>query len=166
MKPMYDCTSRACAVTDLDPALRGALAAHMESQLLGDLETATASCCQVHRVRTARPSLLSRALGSGDQDREHHVTALLTASHLVIARSGAKYGVTVISAPLRDIAFQHIHQEFLNRAGVPGDSGISLHAHWSGFPEAGSYFLPIGDDSAGKAFRQALTEAVADAKLL
>ncbi|MGW3134946.1 hypothetical protein [Streptomyces sp. NPDC001139] len=165
MKPMYACTSRSCAVTDLDPALLKALAAHSGIQLLGDLETAVTACCQIHRVRTARPSLLSRALGSGDRDHEHNITALITTSHLIIARSGAKYGITVISAPLRDIGFQHIHQEFLSRASANSDSGISLHARWSGFPEAGSYFLPLAADAAGEAFGQALTRAVADAKL-
>ncbi|MFI9825915.1 hypothetical protein ACIHFC_37040 [Streptomyces sp. NPDC052013] len=136
----------------------------MENQLLGDPETEAVACCQTHRVRIAKPGLLSRMLGSADPDREHDVTALLTTSHLAIARSGAKYGTTVISAPLRDIGFQHIHQEFLVQAGALDDSGMSLHARWSGFPEAGSYFLPLGDDPAGTAFRQALTEAIAHAK--
>ncbi|WP_149259374.1 hypothetical protein [Actinomadura sp. K4S16] len=156
---MYDRTSRECSVNGLDPALRSALAGHMELEALGTLRGEEV-CCQTLSVRRGRPGLLSRVLKSADPDREHRTTAVLTEHHLIVARSGEGGATTVLSAPLRGMGFDDISQTL----SAHGEAGVSLRARWSGRPVAGSYFVALGDDQAGRAFRDALTKAVAKAK--
>ncbi len=159
MQRLYERSSRILAAASIDPDLRAAVVAHAEEHLLGDVIADALVCCETRNVRLYRLGLLARLTGSGDPDAEHRTVALLTPRYLVVVVTGVKRGTQVMSARL-DVA---------SIAGSPrvmavADNGISVSALWSGWTEAGAYYIGLGDDSAGLSFLQTLRETAAAAK--
>jgi hypothetical protein len=157
---LYERSSRTLAPASIEPDLRAAITAHAEEHLLGDVIADALACCETRSVRLYRVGLLARLTGSGDPDREHRTVVLLTSRYVVVAVSGVKRGTQVMSARLDGASIRGLPRI---KAAV-ADNGISVSALWSGWSEAGSYHIGLGDDSAGLSFRQALREAAAAAK--
>jgi hypothetical protein len=158
---LYERSSRTLAAASIDSDLRKAIAAHAEEHLLGDVIADALACCETRSVRQYRIGLFARLTGSGDPDREHRSVALLTPRYLVVAVTGVKRGTQVMSARLDGASI----------GGTPRvggtavvDNGISVSALWSGWTDAGAYYIGLGDDSAGLSFLQALRETAAAAK--
>ncbi|WP_128377007.1 hypothetical protein [Streptomyces cavernae] len=167
MERLYKRGSRHCGPDEIEPGVRDAIAAHAETQLLGDVFANAVACCATVSTRLYKPTLRSRLKGLADPDPEHHTTALFTPHHLVVAVTRTSTGTVVLSARLDDLAVSPhsaLAERVAGRLRVPEDSGVNITAPWSGRPERGSYHVALGDDADGRAFLQALRQAITAAK--
>lgn len=112
-----------------------------------------------HSRRVRKPGLLSRAMGSGDQDTEH-LTAMVIGGHdLLVCSQGEQRGTTVLSARLEDVGLDRLTL-------APVGDGMSVSGFASsveGEARVASFHVGLGEP-AGDDARAALREAVRAAK--
>jgi hypothetical protein len=162
-KQLYERSSRSYRFADLATDLRAEFTARAEDSLLPDLESSAIACCETRSKRLFRNGLLSRMTGTAIKDTETLSVMVLTKQHLLVLVRGEKHGTTVMSAPLRDMTMGgHPRLPQAARDSII-DTGFSVWARWSRFPEGGSYHISVGDDPAGNEFRDALRQAIRDA---
>ncbi|MGI5372673.1 hypothetical protein ACQEV2_00015 [Streptomyces sp. CA-251387] len=155
---LYDRTSRACAIGDLDPRLRTMLLAAAETELLSDVEATAVGCVETRSVPRRRPGVFARLLGGGAL-RETLTAAVLLPRHLLVAVTDMRAGTTTAHAGrLADMTVTEVDQ----RLAV--DSGVSVFTRWSNRAEAESMHIALGDDPAGVSFKDMLRQAVRAAK--
>ncbi|MFF7213744.1 hypothetical protein ACFZAU_24925 [Streptomyces sp. NPDC008238] len=155
---LYARTSRGCTVGDLDSRLRTAVLATAETELLGDVAAAATACVETRSVPRRRPGVLAR-LTRGGPLRETLTAAVLLPGHLLVSVTDTSTGTTTArSGRLADMTLTEGDQ----RLAV--DSGMSVFTRWSDRSEAESLHVALGDDPAGRSFRDALRDAVRAAK--
>lgn len=156
----YRRSTRECRFDHLRPEIIAALRDHAQRYELGDLEREALICCETTNERLKKPGLFDRLVG-GDTDPVHVVGIVVTPRYLLWARSGAKYGVAVMSARLREC-------EVLDYANTPQaklvpDTGLEVTAMYTGATQRGHTFIGLGSEPAAQNLRQVLTQAMQQA---
>ena len=157
----YRRSTRECNFDRLQPEIVAALRVHAQRYELGDIEREALICCETTNERIKKPGFFDRLIG-GDLDRVHVVGIIVTPRYLLWARSGAKYGVAVLSARLREC-------EVLDYANTPQaqlvpDTGLEVTAMYTGATHRGQTFIGLGPEPAAQNLRQVLKEAMQQAQ--
>jgi hypothetical protein len=76
--------------------------------------------------------------------------------------TGTKTPAAVLSAQLKDVVVQDYADSKFGEM-VP-DSGIEVTGSFTDFSERGSAFIGLGEDAAGRKFKEIVIKAVQDAK--
>lgn len=156
---LYERSSRAISISDIRPDVLDLIEAHATGRLLGSVATAAIACVVTRSVSLAKPSFLAR-LGGMTTEAEHHTFAVLTPTALIVATTGQKRGVTVLSTRLADV-------DLIGRTDPVHaiDTSIQVQARWGGRGSS-SLSVGLGDDPAGREFHDSLRRAVSAAKQL
>jgi hypothetical protein len=153
----YQRSTREITFAQLRPEIHAAIRAHAEQHELGDVEREALICCETVNEKTKKPGLLSKLAG-GDPDKVHYVDVIVTARHLIWARSGAKYGASVMSARLRDLEVQDYEKTPTYR--LAPDSGLEVRGIFTGQIERAQAFIGLGPEPAAQSFKDQLKQAI------
>jgi hypothetical protein len=156
----YRHSTRECNFDRLRPEIVTALREHIQRYELGDVERETLICCETINERTKKPGLFDKLTG-GATDPVHYVGIVVTPRYLIWARTGAKYGVAVLSARLREC-------EVLDYANTPQaqlmpDTGLEVTAMFTGATRRGQTFIGLGPEPSAQNLRQILKQAMQQA---
>lgn len=144
-------STRECAVTQLRPELRRALEEYFQKHELGEFEAVL--CCQTVSEKK-EPGWLDSLFGERAETPVYSA-ALLTATHLIWARSGPQTGTSVTAADLHFIRVKP-HTSLLVR-----DNGLEISG-LIGEPKANvTGYLGMGPEPAAVKFLEAVQGAIA-----
>lgn len=148
----YKRTTRECTLDSMRPDLSAAIRAHVEKHTLGDILSAPVMC-----IETTSEKIKKGLFGGGETV---YTGAVLTASPgwLVWASGGTKAPMGVLSARLNQMRVEdYAKSDF---AKMIQDTGIFVHALFTDASEAGSTFIGLEENTAGKKFKEAVIAAV------
>ncbi len=132
------------------PELSAAMRAHVEKHNLGDVLSATVMC-----IETTSEKIKKGLFGGGETI---YTGAVLTKGWLVWANCGMKVTPHALSARMNQITVQdYAKSDF---AKLIPDTGVNINGLQTDSPEAGSAFIGLEENAAGKKFREALIAAV------
>ncbi len=157
-EPMYKRVTRECEIRDLDPRLRVPLMAEAEAESLNPIMTRAICCVETHSVPCRQLGVIKRLLGG--PLRETLTAAVLLPKHLLVAVTDIHTGSTTAhSRRLTDVTVA-----FEDDSRLATDSGVTLLTRWAGSSEGGTSYLALAEDAAGVWFKEALTDAIREAK--
>ena len=146
----YKRTTRECTLDSMRPELAAAIRTHVEKHNLGDILSGAVMC-----VETTSEKLKKGLFGGAEIIYQG---AALTKDWLVWAAGGTKAPMGVLSARLNQITAQdYAKSDF---AKLIPDTGVDVNGLKTDSPEAGSTFIGLEENAAGKKFREALIAAV------
>ncbi len=156
----YRRSTRECNFEQLRPEIVTALREHIQRYELGEVEREALICCETTNERTKKTGLFDKLIG-GDVGPVHYVGIVVTPRYLIWARSGAKVGVAVMSARLREC-------EVLDYANTPQaqlmpDTGLEVTAMHTGATERAHSFIGLGPEPAAQNLREVLKQAMQQA---
>lgn len=139
---------------DLLPEMMTALHHHTQQYNLGPILSDTLMCIQTDSERPKK-GLLAKA-------ETVQMVALVTPRWLLWAIRQPNAKVAVLSAQLSHMTLQNYDQTSFAKM-IP-DSGIEVNGIFTDASESASAFLGLGEDVAGKTFRETVIRAAQDAK--
>ena len=147
-------TTRECTLNNLQPALAGALRAHLEKKSLDIAGIDVLICCETVSTRQKKGLFGGKA--------EVILCGVLVTPKWLIWAAG-KQGETpgVISARLGDIQVQDYENSDLVKL-IP-DMGLDISGLRTGTVDPGSAFIGLGPEPAAQKLRLVLKQAVANA---
>jgi len=139
-------------VSQLHPALYQAIRDYFQMQQLGDLETEVLMCCETVSRKKDAGRLASWL--EGESVATIHTAMLLTAQHLIWARSADDAGVVLTAANLKEIRVRAYASPLTRDAGlevfgVIGDSKGRVRG-----------YIGMGPEAAAQKFCEAVIQAV------
>ncbi len=146
----YKRTTRECTLDTMRPELSAAIRAHVEKYNLGDILSAPAAC-----IETTSEKIKKGLFGGAETI---YTGAVLTQGWLVWATFGTKAPMGVLSARLNQITVQDFAKSKF--AQLAPDTGIEVNGLTTDSPEAGSAFIGLEENAAGRTFREAVIAAV------
>ncbi|MGW1729200.1 hypothetical protein ACWCQK_40990 [Streptomyces sp. NPDC002306] len=160
-RKLYDRTSREVEFCQIPLAFQKEIVSHVESSLLPEVRDDVVFC-ETRSRRLYGNGILSKITRNAGRDSEEISFAGLLPGYLVVLANGEYRGTVVMSASVATMRVESNPR--LPSDGALIDSGISVWAHWSRFPEGGSWHIPVGDDPAGNSFRGDLINSIRRAK--
>ena len=169
--PLYQSTTHETTLASLDPALRAAIEKHATGH---QLTLDGARVWLTHSINPPGSGLLSKLLGRRnnptDADPEHWTCIVVTRTQIALATHGPARGTSVLS--LAAIAASARWGMDLGPLGAmaPGlaaDPGFSLEGFASATVSAGragTMFVKVSDDAAGRACFDAVVACITEAK--
>lgn len=146
--------TRACAVEGLGPEMNAAIQKHLDLYDLGPLASRATACVETTSEK------LKKGLLAGEKSV---VTgAIIVPGWLIWIIRGERPDVTVMSARLADIVVQDYASTPFARM-VP-DTGVEVSGSFTDVVERGTSFIPLDNSPAAQKFKQALMDAVRQAK--
>jgi hypothetical protein len=146
----YKRTTRECTLETLRPELSAAIRTHVEKHNLGDILSGAVAC-----IETTSEKSRKGLFGSAEIIYQG---AVLTKGWLVWASGGTKAAMGVLSARLNQLTVQdYAKSDF---AKLIPDTGVQVTGLQTGTSEAGSAFIGLEENAAGRKFREALITAV------
>ena len=145
----YKRTTRECTLDSLRPELSAALRAHAEKYNLGDVLSHVVVC-----VETTSEKIKKGLFGGGETI---YTAAVLTKDWLVWANSGTKVTPHAMSARLNQITVQDYATSSF--AKLIADTGVNVNGLTTDSSEAGTTFIGLEENEAGRKFREALIAA-------
>jgi hypothetical protein len=143
-------TTRECTLDSMRPDLSAAIRAHVEKYNLGDILSAPAMCIETISEKTKKG-----LFGSAETV---YTGAVLAQGWLVWAAGELKAPIGVLSARLNQITVQdYAKSDF---AKMVPDTGIDVHGQYTNISKAGSVFIGLEENAAGRKFREAVIAAV------
>jgi len=156
----YRRSTRECNFDQLRPEIVAAIRDHVQRYELGEVEHEALICAETINERTKKPGLFDKLIG-GDTDPVHYVGVVVTPRYLIWARSGAKYGVAVVSAHLREC--EVLDYANTSQAQLVPDAGLEVTAMHTGATQRGQTFIGLGPEPAAQNLRQVLKQALQQA---
>ncbi len=141
----------------LRPEIVASIRAHAQQYELGDIEREVIICGETTNEKTKKPGFFSKIAGS-DPDKVHVVGVVVTPRYLIWARSGAKYGVAVMSARLRDCEVLDYEKTAAHK--LVQDTGLEVTAMFTGAAERAQSFIGLGPEPAAQNLRNVLKQAI------
>lgn len=138
----------------LMPEMVAEIRKHVELYNLGPILADALMC-----VQTDSEKVKKGLFGSADVV---HQGVVLTPRWIIWAVNGTKLGTAVLSAKLRDVVVKDYAQTQFAKM-VP-DSGIEVSGHFTDASENASAFIGLDENAAGRKFKEAVIQAVQDAK--
>lgn len=138
----------------LMPEMVAEIRKHVELYNLGPILADALMC-----VQTDSEKVKKGLFGSADVV---HQGVVLTPRWIIWAVNGTKLGTAVLSAQLRDVVVKDYAQTQFAKM-VP-DSGIEVSGHFTDASENASAFIGLDENAAGRKFKEAVIQAVQDAK--
>ena len=145
----YKRTTRECTLDTMRPELGAALSAHVEKYNLGDVLSQVAVC-----VETTSEKIKKGLFGGGETI---YTAAVLTKDWLVWANCGTKVTPHAMSARLGQITVQDYATSSFAKL-IP-DTGVNVNGLTTDSSEAGTTFIGLEENAAGRKFREALIAA-------
>lgn len=169
--PLYQSTTHETALASLDPALREAIEKHATGH---QLTLDGARVWLTHSINPPGGWLLSKLFGRrsnpADAEPEHWTCIVVCRTQIAIATHGPTRGTSVLSLAAISASARwgmDLGPLAAMAPGVVTDPGFSLE----GFPaatanagRAGTLFVKVSDDSAGRACFDAVVACITEAK--
>lgn len=146
----YTRTTRECTIESMRPDLSAAIRAHVEKYNLGDILAKASMCIETTSVK-AKKGLFGKA-------ETIYTGAVLTTGWLVWASGTDSASIGVLSARLGQITVQDYAQSSF--AKFVADTGLNVNGLYTDTNDPGSAFIGLEENSAGRAFREAVIKAV------
>jgi hypothetical protein len=146
----YKRTTRECTLDSMRPELSAAMRAHVLEYNLGDILSGAVMC-----VETESEKIKKRLFGGGETI---YTAAVLTKDWLVWANCGTKVTPHAMSARLSQITVQDYATSSFAKL-IP-DTGVNVNGLKTDTPEAGTTFIGLEENAAGRKFRDELIAAV------
>ena len=145
------CTTRACAIEELNADLKNALRKHSQQFGLEDLESNVLMCCETQAIVQTNGWL-------GRKDKVTHSAAYVTPKWLVWAIAANASPARAGSAQLRKIESRD-YESTAMFAIVP-NHGLNITGRYTDVNKTGMTFISLGSEPDGQNFRQILKEAL------
>ena len=145
----YKRTTRECTLDTMRPELGAALRAHVEKYNLGDVLSQVTVC-----VETTSEKIKKGLFGGGETI---YTAAVLTKDWLVWANCGTKVTPHAMSARLGQITVQDYATSSFAKL-IP-DTGVNVNGLTTDSSEAGTTFIGLEENAAGRKFREVLIAA-------
>lgn len=149
----YKRATRTCDLNSMRPELAQAIRAHVEKYNLGAVLDEVSACIETTSVLAKK--------GMFGKEKIIYTAAVLTKSWLLWANSGTDVTPHALSARLNQITVQDYAQSSFAKL-IP-DSGVVVNGLQTDTSKAGSTFIGLEENEAGKSFKDRLVVAVQEA---
>jgi len=150
----FNRSTKEISLDQIAPDVMQAINAYIEKYNLGDILSDVSYCI----VSTSEK--IKKGLFSGPGPKLFIQTAILTNRWLILADQADKNPILVRTMQLREITIEDYEKSSFY-AMLP-DTGLHVEGMFG--PEKGTFFLPLGKDAAGDAFKEAIIRLVQEAK--
>jgi hypothetical protein len=146
----YTRTTRECTLDSLRPDLSAEIRAHVEKYNLGDILSGAVMCIETTSVKAKK--------GLFGKEESSYTGAVLTKGWLLWTTITPKGPAGVLSARLNQITVQDYAKS--NFAKMIPDTGLNVNGLYTDTKEAGSAFIGLEENAAGRKFMEAVIAAV------
>jgi hypothetical protein len=156
----YNRSTRECVFEQLRPEMVSAIRAHAEKYALSDLESNILMCCETTSEKKKKgfvASIFFSSLLGGDPDPVHYTGIFVTPKWLVWIHSGAKRGVHVSTAKLKDVSVSDFNSKLVD------DTGLEVFGFIGGRAERVTAFIGLGAGSVAQRFSETVKRAIEQA---
>ncbi len=153
----YNRSTREIAVQEISTEITQAIQKYIELHNLGNILDGVSNC-----IVSTSEKQKKGLFGSGPGPKLLIQTAILTSRWLILADRVDQNALYIKSMQLKDIVVEDYEKSSFY-AIIP-DTGINVTGMFTDASEKGTIFLPLGKDTAGDKFKEALIKSVQDAK--
>lgn len=153
----YNRSTKEIAVQEISAEVIQAVEKYIELHNLGNILEGISDC-----IVSTSEKIKKGLFGSGPGPKLLIQTAILTNRWLILADRVDQNALYIKSMQLRDIVVEDYEKSSFY-ALIP-DTGMNVTGRFTDASENGSIFLPLGKDAAGEKFKEALIQAVQNAK--
>jgi hypothetical protein len=151
---MYQRTTRESSYDHLNPAIRQAIEAHIETYELGSITAEVLACIETTSTQQKK-GMLGRKSNPADPDMENVVAALVTPGWFIWGRVGDKSKPVVMTARIDNLEVLPYQW-----TAIADDHGVHITALWTDTVRRSQMFMGLGTESAAEEFKQILKDAV------
>jgi hypothetical protein len=153
----YNRSTKEISFDSISPDVMQAIHKYIETRNLGDILKGTSQC-----IISNNEKIKKGLFGGGPGPKSLVQVAILTDRWLILADRVDQNAIYIKSMQLKDITVEDYEKSSFYKM-IP-DTGMNITGMFTDTSEKGTIFLPLGRDSAGETFKEALIQSAQDAK--